>query len=315
MNQQETTVLLSLIHQNEQLVALVGEMRKELHDARARLDLCTGPVIVDTIDTTVPIHCWEGGVLRPDVGLVPDRGQPRADDPGGADADQSAAVRGAGVDGLDGYPGDSSYPVDPGRLYGAGAPGPGDGDHRGDPLPAGGDGAGDGAGRLGDGDDCTAAIRDHCRNRGIVHDWEYCESIYYCRECPDYAPVTPAAPVETRTCSRCGRELPITAFRVRSGVCDDCRARKVPPATTRVCCDCGQEKPLAEFSRKAGSANPGGRRPFCRECGKQHRVTAVRRHHAAKKAAAQHQVAVWRERVGFVTPGNPDETTPEAADA
>lgn len=55
---------------------------------------------------------------------------------------------------------------------------------------------------------------------------------------------------------------------------------------TRRCVECGVVKPITEFSKNLARGNVGGRQLFCRECGKQHRVTAVRRHHAAKKAAA-----------------------------
>lgn len=126
------------------------------------------------------------------------------------------------------------------------------------------------------------ALTRHCyrceRDLPIV---EFERGKDYCRACQ----TPPAGPY--RRCKRCRQEKPSTAFRVRCSICNACReAAATALEESRTCAECGQEKPLAEFGKKAGRDNPGGRRPFCRDCGKRKRAEGIRRHHAAKRAAA-----------------------------
>jgi len=101
--------------------------------------------------------------------------------------------------------------------------------------------------------DCRHRHGRNCDRRNVLPTPQACSG------CADYAPVEPAPPVE---------------------------AVEVLGEETRRCVECGVVKPITEFSKNLARGNVGGRQLFCRECGKQHRVTAVRRHHAAKKAAA-----------------------------
>lgn len=298
MNSLETKVLLSLVTQNEQLVALVRRLTEELRHARSTVRPGAGTISISPSAgiTRIPYDPAPGDAdgqdraVRPDLGgldlpgdgEVWDRGAPGRAAAAGGDVHCDLVPGGPQPDG-DARDRDADDPGAGVRLCAPGGPAadPGAGDRGGDTVAPGGDGAGDGDGRVGAGD---AQPRADCRY------WDCSCNIggdgRLCRTCITYEPAASGAPVETRRCSRCGRELPLTAFRVRSRVCDDCRAGTVPPAATRVCADCGQEKPLAEFGRKAGRENPGGRRPFCRDCGKERRAAGVRRHRAAQAAAA-----------------------------
>jgi len=116
-----------------------------------------------------------------------------------------------------------------------------------------------------------------------------CHGCQYCAvdEDPEPAPVVVTAAAPTRHCRVCDQDQPATAFRNRWNICDDCRQPAADSPPTRVCTDCHQEQPLEEFGKKAGRDNPGGRRPFCRSCGKKRRGDARSRQAAAKRAARE----------------------------
>lgn len=110
-----------------------------------------------------------------------------------------------------------------------------------------------------------------------------------------------APQAKTKTCTKCGRELPISEFYAKAGskdglqtICKEChneasrrsrakaqaQAQEGPKPKTKICSKCGRELPLIRFGKNAGTKD--GLQYWCKEC-QNRSVTAAK----AKKRAAE----------------------------
>lgn len=124
---------------------------------------------------------------------------------------------------------------------------------------------------------------------------------------------TPLAPqAQTKTCTKCGRELPISEFYARAGakdglqtICKDChnaatkRCHDKAKAQAHIekslqeacdmkrCSKCGETKPLSDFYKDKKASD--GHQSWCKHCAHVDNAQRARKALAEKRAKAQEQ--------------------------
>lgn len=124
---------------------------------------------------------------------------------------------------------------------------------------------------------------------------------------------TPLAPqAQTKTCTKCGRELPVSEFYARAGskdglqtICKDChnaatkRCHDKAKAQAHIekslqdacdmkrCAKCGETKPLTDFYKDKKASD--GHQSWCKHCAHVDNAQRARKALAEKRAKAQEQ--------------------------
>ncbi len=244
MNAREANAFLDLLETNRKLVDLALQLlgrTRGAADVDLPADLSAGRYAVFNRDDRV---------LLGELGLAADCGQPTSDDPSGAHADRDAELCRAGDPGV----------PEPGRIEAVSGDRGGLREPRGrgnDPQPA---------------DYRGSAVPDG----GTVPFSEGGNDVRPAVAAEPGPFAGPNSGCETRHCRRCKRDLPITAFRVRTHVCDECRTPKLDAqgearrqsraaygSRTELSRDPGYTNGLS--SRLAGRETGAG---TCRSCGK-----------------------------------------------